>query len=131
MSLTLDKALEMIHTIVKAAQAQGAPIAASIVDTGGRVIASARNESAGYVNLDVAQKKAATAVNFDASTQDVLDMVKGESLLLDAVMKEPELSLIPGGFPIRIDGVLVGGLGIAGARYSVDHAIGEQVLGTL
>jgi uncharacterized protein GlcG (DUF336 family) len=128
MVLTLDRALEIVHSIVRAGQSKGLPIAVSVVDTGGRVIAAARSERAGYINLEVAQKKAVTAVNFGAPTKAVLEMIEGEAFLLAAVMKESELSLIPGGFPIRIEGELVGGLGIAGARYTDDHAIGQQVL---
>jgi uncharacterized protein GlcG (DUF336 family) len=97
MVLTLDRALEIVHTVVKAGQSKSLPIAV-------------------------------TAVNFGAPTKAVLEMIEGEAFLLAAVMKESELSLISGGFPIRIDGELVGGLGIAGARYTDDHAIGEQVL---
>jgi uncharacterized protein GlcG (DUF336 family) len=128
MVLTLDKALQIVHAVLNAAHAKGVPIAVSVVDTGGRVIAAARDERAGYINLTVAEKKAVTAVNFGAPSKAVLDMIQGEAFLLDAVMKESELSLIPGGFPIRLEGQLVGALGIAGARYTDDHAIGEQVL---
>ncbi|MDE2133824.1 MAG: heme-binding protein [Alphaproteobacteria bacterium] len=131
MALTLDVALALINAAVKAGREQGVPIAVAIVDTGGRIVAAARSEQTGYINLDIAQRKATTSVNFKTSTQAVLEMIKSDSFLLNAVMKEPEITLIPGGLPIVIDGALVGALGIAGGRYSQDHAIGEQVLKSL
>jgi len=131
MKLTVETALKIIQAVIEAARAQNLPLAASVVDTGGRVLASARTETAGYVNLDVAEKKAATAVNFGASSQAVLKMIEGEPFLLSAVMQEANLSLIPGGFPIHVSGELVGGLGIAGARYTLDQALGEKILASL
>lgn len=128
MALTLSNALDLIQAAIKAGREEGMPIAVAVVDTGGRLLAAARTEEAGYITLDVAQRKATTSVNFRVATHALLEMIKADSMLLDAMMKEPDLSLIPGGFPIMIDGALAGGLGIAGGHYSVDRVIGEQAL---
>lgn len=129
--LTLDIAMELVSKALKIGREQNVALAVAVVDTGGRVIAAARSEKAGFVNLDVARKKATAAANFSAPTQTILEMIKADSFLLDSVINEPELSLIPGGFPIPMNGAVVGGLGIAGGHYSQDQKIGEQALKAL
>jgi glc operon protein GlcG len=131
MTLTLDGALSVIHAAIQAGREQGVPVAAVVVDTGGRLVAAARGDLAGYISLEVAQRKATAAVTFRAPTHDLLEMVKGDAILLASLMKEPELSLLPGGLPIMVDGALLGGLGIAGGHYSQDQAIGQQALAAL
>ena len=58
-------------------------------------------------------------------------MIKADSFLVDAVMQEPRVSIIPGGFPIMLGGVLVGALGVAGGHYTQDQAIGEEAITVL
>jgi glc operon protein GlcG len=128
MALTLDKALNLIGAAVKAGESKGVPIAAVVVDSGGRVLASARSEHAGYINLQAAERKAVASANFKAPTHAVLEMVKGDSVLLQAVLRESDILLLPGGFPLVIDGLSVGGLGVAGGHYSQDQAIADQAL---
>lgn len=131
MALTLNKALDIIKAAVQAGRELGVPVAAAVVDTGGRLVAAARSENAGYVNLTVAERKAAMSVNFGAPTHGILEMIKADNIALQAVMNVAELCVLPGGFPIVVDGALVGALGIAGAHYTQDQSIGEQALAAL
>lgn len=131
MPLTLQRALDIVHAAVQQGSELGVPVAVAVVDRGGRVLASARSEQAGYINLKAAQRKAVASANFGAPSHMVLDMVKGDAVLLDAVMSEADTLLLPGGFPIVIDGVPVGGFGVAGGHYSQDQTIGEQVFAGL
>ncbi len=104
------------------------PVAVAMVDGGGRLLAAARSEQAGFIHLQVAERKAVTAVNFKMPTHALLEMLKGDPVALTAVMNEPTLCLLPGGFPVPVDGTPVAGLGIAGGHYTQDQAIGEAVL---
>jgi glc operon protein GlcG len=131
MTLTVRTALDLIQAAVRAGNEKNVPVAAAIVDTGGRVVAAVRSEQAGFINLDVAQRKATAAANFKAPTHGILEMLRADPVALAAVMSEPTLCLLPGGFPIVIDGALAGGLGIAGGHYTQDQAIGEQALAAL
>ena len=128
MSLTLDQALKLIDHARGAGAAQGLSVAAAVVDAGGRLIACARGDGVGYVHTAVAERKAATAVNFKAPTHALLEMLKADPVALAAVMSETTLCALPGGFPIVVEGVLIGGFGVAGAHYSQDQAIGERAI---
>ncbi len=131
MTLSLETALNLVQSAIKAGGDKGTPIAISILDAGARILASARDEKVGFVNLDIAERKARAALNFKAPTHAVLEMIKPDSIALTAVMNEASLCLLPGGFPVVIDGVTVGAIGIAGAHYSQDQVIGEESLSTL
>jgi uncharacterized protein GlcG (DUF336 family) len=131
MTLTLDQALTLVRAAIKAGREAAVPLAVAVVDLGGHIVASARSEQAGYIHLKVAERKAAASANFKAPTHGVLEMIKGDAVLLHAVMNEPDLSLLPGGLAIVIGGMPVGGLGIAGGHYSQDQAIGEKALAAL
>ncbi|MFV3074814.1 GlcG/HbpS family heme-binding protein [Niveispirillum fermenti] len=131
MSLTFDIAQTIVSNAVKAGAGQGVNVAVVVVDRAGRVVASGRSEAAGFVNLTVAERKAVASASFGAPTLAVLEMVKGDQILLSSVMGETSLSILPGGMPITLDGQPVGAVGIAGAHYSQDHAIAETVVGRL
>ncbi|MBP7337925.1 heme-binding protein [Niveispirillum sp.] len=131
MSLTFDIAQTIVSNAVKAGAGQGVNVAVVVVDRAGRVVASGRSEAAGFINLAVAERKAVASASFGAPTLAVLEMVKGDQVLLSSVMGETSLSILPGGMPITLDGQPVGAVGIAGAHYSQDHAIAETVVGRL
>ncbi|AUW58785.1 heme-binding protein [Sphingobium sp. SCG-1] len=131
MTLTLETAQRLIAAAFEAGSKQDVAVAVVVVDRGGRVLASGRHENVGYINLDVAEKKAVASVNFGAPTHAVLNMVKDDDLLIKSVLAQGVLSLLPGGSDIRLDGELIGAIGVAGGHYSQDQAIVEQALATI
>lgn len=128
LGLTVEKALKLSGDVIAQGKKAGLNAAVTIVDTGGRVLASARNENVGYIHLDVARKKALASLNFGAPTHAVLEMIRADSFLLQSVQGESEISIIPGGFAIYEDGVLIGALGVAGGAYPQDQKVGEAAL---
>lgn len=131
MTITLKTSRDLVNAAIQAGLEKGVHVAAVVVDPGGHIVAAARSEKIGFINLDVAQRKATASITFMAPTHGVLDMIKADSFLVDAVMQEPRVSIIPGGFPVMIGGVLVGALGVAGGHYSQDQAIGEEAMKAL
>jgi glc operon protein GlcG len=129
--LSFEIALGLVRSALEVGGKKGVPVAVAVIDIGGRVMASARSEHVGFLNLDVAQRKASAALNFKAPTHAVLEMLKADAIALTAVMSETSLCVLPGGFPLQIDGATVGALGIAGGHYSQDQVIGEESLASL
>src|SRR5258708_4231617 len=101
-ALTTDIALRLVTTGLAAARASGLSVAIVVVDSGGHALAAARAESSGFVHANVAHRKAVLSANFSAPSHALLDMLKGDPVALAAVMHEPTLCLLPGGFPIMI-----------------------------
>jgi uncharacterized protein GlcG (DUF336 family) len=131
MSLSFATAQKIVTDAVETGGSQGVGVAVVVVDRGGRIVASARADGVGYINLDVAERKAVASANFGAPTLGVLEMVKGDAALYASVIGDGSLSILPGGVPIMIEGQPAGAVGIAGGHYSQDHAIAETVVGRL
>lgn len=131
MSLTLKAARAVIDAGLEAGTAHNVEIAIAVLDRGGRILAAARSEKASYISLDVATRKAATANMFGAPTMKIMDMVKGDPVLMQSSCADPALSIIPGGLPIMLDGILVGALGVSGGHYTKDHEIAVLALNGL
>jgi glc operon protein GlcG len=128
MSVGLEQAQKIVQRALEAAAAQSVRIAAVVLDTGGHVVAAARMDGVGPLNLDVARRKANAVVNLGVSTAEMLQMVSRDPLITTVLHAEPSIVMLPGGLPIRNGEALIGALGIAGGFYPQDQAIGEYAV---
>jgi uncharacterized protein GlcG (DUF336 family) len=127
-NVDLATAQDLVRKAVEAAAAQGAPIAAVVVDRGGHVVAAARMDGVSFVMADVAQKKATMASAMGAPTHAVAEMAKSDDLLAAAFTGSDHVIALGGGLPVMGDGGPVGGLGVAGGHYTQDQAIAEAAM---
>lgn len=125
-----DTAAAAVARTVAEARTQGLAVAVAVTDLGGHVVAAGRMDGVGFVSAAAARRKAVTAASFGAPTAGVAAMVADDPALAAALRAAPELELLPGGFPLQVDGTTVGGIGIAGGHHSQDQALGEKVLAT-
>nr|WP_308113420.1 heme-binding protein [Alicyclobacillus tolerans] len=51
--------------------------------------------------------------------------------ILTSIVHTPRLTAFGGGFPIKIDGVLVGGIGVSGGHYTQDMMCAQAGLAVL
>ena len=130
-SVGLDLALRILAGVRAAAEERGVALAASVVDAGGNVVASIRMDGAQLVAAPLAADKAWTAMAAGAPTERWAEMTNpgGSDWGLSTAIGG-RFIVFPGGLPIRVDGELVGGLGVSGAAGSVDRACGEAGLAT-
>lgn len=128
MSVSLENAQKIVQRALEAAAAQSVRVAAVVLDTGGHIVAAARMDGVGPLNLDVARRKAYAVVNLGVSTAEMLQMVSRDPLITTVLHSEPSIVMLPGGLPIREGERLVGALGIAGGFYPQDQAIAEYAL---
>lgn len=130
MNVSLQLAQSIVQRALEAAAAQSVKIAAVVLDTGGHVVAAARMDGVGPLNLDVARRKANAVVNLGVSTADMLQMISRDPLISTVLHAEPSIVMLPGGLPVKEGEQLIGALGIAGGFYPQDQAIGEYALST-
>ena len=64
--------------------------------------------------IEMAQNKAYTAL-LGVSTQDFFNFIKGDPSLLAGVPTLARVAAWGGGFPIKVDGEIVGAIGVNGA----------------
>ena len=64
--------------------------------------------------IEIAQNKAYTAL-FGVSTHELFDFIKGDPSLLAGMPTLARMAAWGGGFPIQVDGEVVGAIGLSGA----------------
>jgi uncharacterized protein GlcG (DUF336 family) len=128
MSVSLERAQKIVRRALEAGAGQSVKIAAVVLDTGGHIVAAARMDGVGPLNLDVARRKANAVVNLGVSTAEMLNMISRDQLISKVLHAEPSIVMLPGGVPIKDGDTLVGALGIAGGFYPQDQAIAEYAI---
>jgi glc operon protein GlcG len=104
------------------AQKNNWPVAISIVDSGGHLVAFARMENTQTASIAIAHGKAKTAVDFRRPSKFFQDQLAagGAAVRFLAV---PGLMPLEGGVLIVADGKIIGGIGVSGVASSDDAIV--------
>src|ERR1700740_2251994 len=109
---------ELAQKMVDAAVAKARDLAVSenvaILDDGGNLKAFSRMDGASMPTIEIAQKKAYTAL-FGVSTQDLFNFIQSDPSLLAGIPTLSRVAAWGGGFPIKLNGEGVGAIGLSGA----------------
>jgi homogentisate 1,2-dioxygenase len=111
----------------KAAE-MGVPMCIAITDPAGNLVQFARMDGAALLSIGLAQDKAYTAVSFGMATHEWHEFIKNDPPLLDGIVHTPRLVVFGGGYPVKVDGVMVGGIGISGGHYTHDMQVAQAAL---
>src|ERR1700680_2758244 len=113
-SISSELAQKMVNAAVAKARDLGVHENVAIIDDGGNLKAFARMDGASVPTIEIAQRKAYTAL-FGVSTQDFFNFIQGDASLLAGTPALPRVAAWGGGFPIQVDGEIVGAIGVSGA----------------
>ena len=109
---------ELARKMVDAAEAKAKELGVCenvvILDDGGNLKALSRMDGAPILCIEMAQNKAYTAL-FGVSTQDFFDFIQRDPSLLAGIPTLARVAAWGGGFPIKVDGEIVGAIGLSGA----------------
>src|SRR3954466_247470 len=113
-SISYELAQKMVDEAVAKAKSLGVVENVAILDDGGNLKAFGRMDGAPILCIEMAQNKAYTAL-FGVSTQDFFDFIQGDPSLLAGIPTLSRVAAWGGGFPIKVDGQIVGAIGVSGA----------------
>ena len=130
-SITLEAANLVLDAAQKAAQTMGTPMVVAVVDESGVQKAFRRMDGAPLLSVDIASDKAYTAVAFGLPSHAWFDFIKNDPPLLHGIVKTPRLVVFGGGYPIQIDGAVVGAIGVSGGHYEQDMVVAQAGLAAL
>ncbi|MFB7406215.1 heme-binding protein [Streptomyces sp. NPDC056202] len=109
--LTIDAATKAAQATLDAAEKENQRVSVAVVDHNGNTLVTLRGDGAGPQSYESAEKKAFTAVSWNAPT----------SVLAGRLAQAPNLKDIPGtlflagGAPVTAKGAPIAGIGVAGA----------------
>ncbi|PZV38920.1 GlcG/HbpS family heme-binding protein [Mesorhizobium kowhaii] len=113
-SISSELAQKMVAEVIAKASALGVSENVAILDDGGNLKAFSRMDGAPILSIEMAQNKAYTAL-FGVSTQDFFNFIQGDPSLLAGIPTLARVAAWGGGFPIKINGEIVGAIGLSGA----------------
>ncbi|MET8331247.1 heme-binding protein [Streptomyces sp. NPDC005181] len=109
--LTIDAATEAAQAALDAAERENQRISVAVVDRNGNTIVTLRGDGAGPQSYESAEKKAYTAVSWNAPTSELAKRLEQAPNLKDI----PGTLFLGGGAPVTAKGAPIAGIGVAGA----------------
>ena len=122
--LTHAGVLAMLNAAVAAAEALGQPQCIVIVDASGEVLGEIRMTGAKFLSRKSARAKARTAASIGAPTTAIPEAARPHI----AAATGGEVTGLGGGLPIRVDGVLLGGIGVGSGSPDQDIEVATTAL---
>lgn len=122
--LTHEGALLMLWAAVGAADGLRQPQCVVIVDASGVTIGSLRMTGAKFLSLKSASAKATTAASIGRPS----DMIPESARSAIGLATDGQVTGLRGGLPIRIDGDLVGGIGVGSGTGDQDYDVAIAAL---
>ncbi|MGX1270977.1 GlcG/HbpS family heme-binding protein [Streptomyces phaeoluteigriseus] len=109
--LTLAAATEAARAAVAAAEKENQHVSVAVVDRNGNTLVTLRGDGAGPQSYESAERKAFTAVSWNAPTSELAKRLEQAPNLKDI----PGTLFLGGGAPVTAQGAPVAGIGVAGA----------------
>ncbi len=116
---------------VAKAEALGIRINVAVTDASGTLAAFLRMPNAFLHSIDIAIDKAYTAASFGFPTATWPQVLAGDEGLRIGMPHRPRLVTFGGGLPIRVEGRLIGGIGVSGGSAEQDTACAQAGIDAL
>jgi len=127
-TITLAGANMLVTVAVAKATEIGVPMSVAIVDESGVLKAFNRMDGAGTAGVDIVQNKAYTAASFRTPTQALAQRLQDQPTQIASFTTTPRVTLLPGGLPISVGGVVIGGIGVGGGTGEQDVLVAQAAL---
>jgi len=126
MNITLSQAENIIKAAKDKAAGIGTKMNICVVDAGANLVAFVRNDGAWLGSVDIAIKKAKTAVYFQMNTEKLSPLVQPGQPLFQIEHSNNGLITFPGGVVINdANGELIGAIGVSGSTVDDDQTVAE------
>ena len=112
----------VLQAATESAQQRNAPSAIAVVDAAGDLLAFQRMDGVRPASADLAIAKARTAARLQRPTAETEDSInQGRTAFVTA-----DIMALRGGMPIRVNGDVVGAVGVAGLSKETDSEIANS-----
>jgi uncharacterized protein GlcG (DUF336 family) len=123
-AVKLEDARRVISAAEKKAREIGQPMNIAVADEGGNIVAHVRMDNAWIGSIDISLKKAYTSRAFDIETKELAKHSQsGGEFFGVHVSNNGKIMIFAGGIPLKLDGKVVGAIGVSGGSGDQDHAV--------
>lgn len=127
--MSLDNLKKMAGYIEEKANEIGVPMVFTVVDEGGNLVYFQRMPGSLLISIKVSQDKAYTAVSLKCPTAALADVTKpGDSLWSLHNSGDGRIVCFGGGYPIEVDGKVIGAIGVSGGTAEEDMSVATYAL---
>ena len=119
--MTIAMAKELAEAVEKAATILGVKVVVAIRDEGANLVLLHAMDDSYIASVQTSQDKAYTAVALKMPTHIALDESRGGSL--DGLTNGNGILLLGGGYPLRTDKKIYGGIGVSGGTKEQDTTL--------
>ena len=127
--VTLQDARNVIAAAERKAKELNQPMNIAVADAGGNLIAHVRMDDAWIGSIDIAIKKAFTARAFDISTKELATFSQsGGQFFGIHASNDGRVMIFAGGIPLKMNGQIVGAVGVSGGSGEQDQAVAEAAV---
>ena len=130
-SIDLVTAEKAVAAAAKKASELGLKMCIAVSDESGDLKAFGRMDGAPKLSIQIAEDKAFTAASYGLATHVWWDFIKDDAPLLHGITHTPRLVVFGGGFPIVLEGEVVGAIGISGGHYKQDMECARAALAAI
>ena len=123
-NLSLEKARKIIRVGEKKAKEMNLSAVFAVVNSEGNLIIEERMDNAILVSVEVAYKKAYTAAALKLNTQDLTALVQPGAMFY-GLQSDPKYIVFGGGMLLKVDGKIVGAVGVSGGSAQEDMEIAK------
>ncbi|MCB1949355.1 heme-binding protein [Nitrosomonas sp.] len=113
--LTTELSAKAAMAAIKQCESDGFKVSVAIVDNAGLLKVQLKADGAGPHTLDSSRRKAYTANSLRGPTQRYAELIVKSPDLHSLARMNEHILLLGGGFPIKMGGEIVGGIGVGGA----------------
>ena len=125
-TLSLSAAQRVANAALAAAQDQGVIACIAVCNPSGDPIITLRMDGAPRFSADIALNKAYTVASFNGMpTHEWWPALADDPALVHGFTHTDRLIVFPGGVPVRVDGAMVGSIGVSGGSTQQDREIAE------
>jgi len=129
MQLTSQQAHAVLDGARSKARAMGLPVIVAVLDAGAHLKLLERMDGAVLASIDIAIRKASTAVMFQCNSEDVWEYCKPGAPAPGLELSNGGLAPFGGGIPLRgSDGQVIGALGVSGGSVAQDTEVAQARL---
>ena len=130
-TLSLEEAEQMLDAAQKKAEEMGVPEVLCVADSAGYAIALRRLNGGKVTSVQIAMNKAFTAAGHRKPTHHYKNALPGEEAFGIFTQHEGRVTVFVGGFPVVVDGQVVGGIAASGGNGEQDIACCEAGIAAL